>query len=802
MNNNNNNNSNITSCSRRKILVMLLLLSLTSSNSLRNLHSSRLTLTSSVYKCNNNHHYIYKNHNCMVMYNNDHDNRSILNNIKLGLQKTKDFILKPIEATKTKVKSTLKKINEELPMLQYLWPSDNLQLKVYLIFSMIFMFLGKWLNVKVPFMLQSAIDAITTDVNIKNNQIAKGASLTLFFYGFSRALSVVFSEIKTVLFAHVSQNVLKKFASQIFTHLHELDSEFHLNNPSGVISVSYVRAVRGFQTFLFQIVFSVLPTALELYLVSSVLFKKCGAIFSAITTSSFSIYIAFTIWITQWRVRIRNELVDIDNARNGFFIDSILNHEVVKLFTNENKEKIKFNNYLGRIQDLSIETTYAIAVLNLGQAIMFASGLTLSLLTALKRVGAGTLSVGDLVAVNSMLLQLSVPFNFIGYTYQELRQAFVDMSYMRNVLVNTKATVNDDHKDVNFDLISPRSGPSLVEFRNVSFSYGVKSDELLKEMNLVIKPGQNVAIVGPSGSGKSTTMRLITRMLDPTGGKILIDGQDIKTVSLSSLRNRVAVVPQDTSLFDDTVEFNIKYGNSYASQNDIAQVIDKCNLIDTIKKLPQGLQTKVGERGARLSGGERQKISIARALLRDPSLILCDEVTSSVDAFAERDIVQALKKATQQRTTLTIAHRLSSISHCDLIIVMDKGRIIEQGTHDELLKIRQGTYLNMWNAQNTKNMIGEEVMIEKGNVDLIDTYDEPDQSILDKITKHNKPQSSPMDLLTPEHFDSLAGILKMSTSLPATGVARQSINYNSEDTKDIQLERGMQVTESIPIHKA
>jgi ABC-type transport system involved in Fe-S cluster assembly fused permease/ATPase subunit len=728
----------------------------------------------------------------------DNDNRSILKNMKLTLQKTKDFILKPISTVKTKVKSTLKKINEELPMLQYLWPSDNLQLKVFLILSMIFMFLGKWLNVKVPFMLQSAIDAITTDVNMRNNQIAKGASLTLFFYGFSRALSVVFSEIKTVLFAHVSQNVLKKFASQIFSHLHQLDSEFHLNNPSGVISVSYVRAVRGFQTFLFQIVFSVLPTALELYLVSSVLFRKCGAIFSAITISSFSIYIAFTIWITQWRVRIRNELVDIDNARNGYFIDSILNHEVVKLFTNEAREQLKFNNYLTRIQELSIETTYAIAVLNLGQAIMFASGLTLSLLTALKRVGAGTLSVGDLVAVNSMLLQLSVPFNFIGYTYQELRQAFVDMSYMRNVLVNTKATINDVHKDVNFDIVSPRAGPSLVEFRNVSFSYGVKSDELLKEMNLVIKPGQNVAIVGPSGSGKSTTMRLITRMLDPTGGQILVDGQDIKTVSLSSLRNRVAVVPQDTSLFDDTVEFNIKYGNSYASQNDIAQVIDKCNLIDTIKKLPQGLQTKVGERGARLSGGERQKISIARALLRDPSLILCDEVTSSVDAFAERDIVQALKKATQQRTTLTIAHRLSSISHCDLIIVMDKGRIIEQGTHDELLKIRQGTYVNMWNAQNTKNMIGEEITIEKEDVNfLVDNYDEPDNEILDLLAKHNKPHGSPMDLLTPEHFDSLAGVLKMSTSLPATNVGRQSINYSSDDNKDIQLERGMQVSEEV-----
>jgi len=727
--------------------------------------------------------------------NNDNNSGSLLNRIKLGLSKTQNVILKPIRNTKNKIKSTIQKINEQLPMLQYLWPSDNLQLKVYLILSMVFMFMGKWLNVKVPFMLQAAVDSIST-TDMAATKIAKGAGMSLFFYGFSRALSVVFSEIKTVLFAHVSQNVLKKFASQIFSHLHQLDSDFHLNTPSGVISVSYVRAVRGFQTFLFQIVFSVLPTVLELYLVSSVLFKKCGAIFSFITISSFSIYIAFTVWITQWRVRIRNELVDVDNARNGYFIDSILNHEVVKLFTNENREQTKFNNYLTRIQELSIETTYAIAVLNLGQAVMFASGLTLSLLTALKRVGDGTLSVGTLLAVNSMLLQLSVPFNFIGYTYQELRQAFVDMSYMRQVLVNTKASIKDDHKDVNFDIINPRNGPSLVEFRNVSFSYGVKSDNLLKEMNLRIEPGQNVAIVGPSGSGKSTTLRLITRMLDPTSGAILIDGQDIKKVSLASLRSRVAVVPQDTSLFDDSVEFNIKYGNAHATEDDIVNVIEKCNLVDTIKKLPQGLQTKVGERGARLSGGERQKISIARALLRDPSLILCDEVTSSVDAFAERDIVRALKKATELRTTLTVAHRLSSISHCDRIIVMDKGKIIESGTHDELLKIRNGTYLNMWNAQNTKNMINViEDTAHEDNVNLsFDEYDDkPDQAVLELLASHNKPRSAPVDLLTSlEHFDSLAGILKVSTSLPATDVGRQSINY-----KDIQMERGMQVTDEI-----
>lgn len=734
----------------------------------------------------------------ILMYNN-YEKRNIFDRIKLKLQNVNSaLIVKPMQNGKNKLSSIITKINDQLPMLNYLWPNDSINLKIYLILSMMFMFLGKWLNVKVPFMLQKAIDSITSTSDMATLKIARGARIAIILYGFSRALSVVLSEIKTCLFAHVSQNVLKKFASQIFCRLHQLDSEFHLNTPSGVISVAYVRAVRGFQTFLFQIVFSVLPTALELYLVSSVLFKKCGAIFSLITISSFTIYVAFTIWITQWRVRIRNELVDVDNARNGFFIDSVLNHEVVKLFTNENREQVKFNNYLTRIQELSIETTYAIAVLNLGQAIMFGSGLTLSLLTALKKVGLGTMSVGDLVAVNSMLLQLAIPFNFIGYTYQELRQAFVDMGYMRHVLVNTKPIIEDFKQDVNFDVISPRTGPSLVEFRNVSFSYGIKSDELLKEMNLVIKPGQNVAIVGPSGSGKSTTLRLITRMLDPTEGKILIDGQDIKKVSLASLRSRVAVVPQDTSLFDDTVEMNIKYGCMHASEDEVTAVLEKCNLVDTIKKLPQGLQTKVGERGARLSGGERQKIAIARALLRDPSLILCDEVTSSVDAFAERDIVQALKKATQQRTTLTVAHRLSSISHCDLIIVMNKGRIIEMGNHDDLLKVNNGIYVNMWNAQNTKNMIGVTEDTTE-TTEKNDKYEEPEEDILKLIQLHNKPRASPMDFETKEHFESLAGVLKISTSLPATQAGRDTvINKNEWDTKnDTQLIRGMEVSENI-----
>ena len=332
-------------------------------------------------------------------------------------------LTKPYFAVKKRAAAVKNFFDVQLPMFQYLWPKDNFRLRVFLLLSMVFMFLGKWFNVKVPFILQRAIDSASKSSGSNLGSTAglfstgtNGAAAAIIFYGVSRALSVICSEVKTCLFAHVSQNVLRKFANNIFSHLHSLDSEFHLQTPSGVISVAYVRAVRGFQTMLFQLVFSVLPTMLELALVSNILYKRCGSVFAGVTLATFSVYLLFTVWITQWRIDIRKDLVDVDNKRNGFFIDSILNHEVVKLFTNEKRETVRFDGYLEKIQDLSIESTYAIAVLNLGQAAMFCVGLTTSLLIAAKRVAAGAMSVGDLVAVNSMLLQLSIPFNFMGFT--------------------------------------------------------------------------------------------------------------------------------------------------------------------------------------------------------------------------------------------------------------------------------------------------------------------------------------------------------------------------------------------------
>lgn len=327
----------------------------------------------------------------------------------------KNRLLEVFDYPKRKFNNIRLFFQTQLPMLQYLWPKDDIRLRIYLVISMFFMFLGKWFNLKVPFIFKSAIDNIPTNLN-NSFTFTSPIALALVYYGLSRALSVVCSEIKTCLFTHVSQNVLRKFANQIFQHLHSLDSEFHLQTPSGVVSVAYVRAVRGFQTLMFQIVFSVAPTFLELVMVSNILYKKFSPIFAMITLATFSTYLFFTVMVTQWRVALRQQLVDVDNARNGFFIDSILNHEVVKLFTNEKKELARFDGYLQRIQQLSIDSTFSIAILNFGQATLFCAGLTTSLLIALQKVQAGTMSVGDLVAVNSMLLQLAIPFNFMGYT--------------------------------------------------------------------------------------------------------------------------------------------------------------------------------------------------------------------------------------------------------------------------------------------------------------------------------------------------------------------------------------------------
>lgn len=584
-----------------------------------------------------------------------------------------------------------------LPMLRFLWPEDSPQLKSYLVLSMIFMFFGKWFNLRVPFLMQRSIDAMSQDPNGPVRNVA----LSLIVYGLARAMSTVCAEIKTCLFVHVSQNVLRKFANQIFSHLHALDATFHLATPSGVISVAYVRAVRGFQTMLFQLVFSVAPTFLELAMVSHIMYKKFDVVFAIVTLITFVSYLVFTVLLTQWRVHLRQELVDVDNARNGFFIDSILNHEIVKLFNNEQKERERFDGYLRKLQQISIDSTIAIAWLNFGQACMFSIGLTTNLLIAFDRVRRGLMSIGDLIAVNAMLLQLAVPFNFIGYTYQELRQSFVDMGYIRGIIAGREPQVMDSPNAVALDDIAPRNGPSFIEFRNVTFRYADHGDvHQLRGVSFKIQAGQSVAIVGPSGSGKSTTLKLITRMIEPLSGEILLDGVPVTSVTRASVLARIAVVPQDCSLFDDSIEYNIRYGAANATEEAMNTAIDRANLRATIDKLPAGLQTVVGERGAKLSGGERQKVSIARAMLRDPSLILCDEVTSSVDAFAEREIVETLLSATAERTTITVAHRLSSIAHSDVILVMSKGDLVEQGNHETLLTRPNGLYRSMWLAQN------------------------------------------------------------------------------------------------------
>lgn len=615
------------------------------------------------------------------------------------------------------LRSMYQSIDNKVPMLKYLWPRKSVQLKVNLLLSIAALFVGKWYTLQIPFAFQHAIDLLSlpsaTVSSALRLRTLSSLSVAIIYYGLSRTLSTVFSEIKTCLFTYVSQSVLRKFALDIFHKMHELGSEFHVRNPSGMVSVAYTRAVRGFQSLLFEIVFSVAPMLIELLMGSYILYKKFGVKFAMVTLLTFIFYIAYTVFVTQWKIAIRKRVVDNDGKRNGYFIDSILNHEVVKLFNRENTEAIRYDKFLRRGADLYIDTTNAIAILNLGQAIIFAMGLVTMLLMAASRVQLKLMSVGEFVAVNAMLMQLSQPFNWLGVMYQEIREALVDMDYMTQILSKGKqlsSVVTNTKAGLDLDKLLPLDNSnrsSRIEFRNVKFRYSDGIKEQIEDLSFIVEPGQSIGIVGPSGSGKSTTLRLMTRLLENSEGKILLDDIDIHSLSLESLRRRISVIPQDTSLFDNTLEYNLLFGlspeeasvSNTIMRDRLEEVIDRCRLRETIQKLPEGLQTLVGERGARLSGGERQKVAIARALLRNPGVILCDEITSSVDAFAEKEIMNTIRLACSNRTIITVAHRLSSIIHCDKIMVMDRGVLLEAGSHKELLKKPGSVYGKMWRSQ-------------------------------------------------------------------------------------------------------
>jgi len=524
-----------------------------------------------------------------------------------------------------------------------------------------------------------------------------------------------------MIFAKVAQHGIRQIAKDVFMHLHQLDYKFHLERNTGALSRAIDRGMRSISFVLNALAFNVAPTALEIGLVTYILGNQLGWEFSSVSAVTLSAYVAFTVYVTQWRTGIRKHMNMLDNKASGRAFDSLVNYEAVKFFNNEPLEARRYDEILAQLQVANIKTQSSLALLNFGQNAIFSTGLTAVMLLAANGIASGTMSVGDLVLANTLLFQLSLPLNFVGSVYRELRQALVDMSTMMSLQAVTPNVQQ-----------APHAKPLLVnhaqiEFEDVAFSYNEK--RLIKGMSLTIPEGKAVAIVGSSGSGKSTILRLLYRFYDVGAGRIKIDGQDIKEVTLESLRESIGVVPQDCSLFNDTIFYNIQYGRPDATREEVLEAARLAHVHEAILNMPHGYDTQVGERGVKLSGGEKQRIAIARMILKRPKIVFCDEATSSLDTETEREILQNLKEVTEGRTTIFIAHRLSTIIHVDQIFVLHQGQVVEQGTHYELLARPHSRYASLWRKQqsshhkkNTAEEI-EEIGVKAVNVEAEEILD-------------------------------------------------------------------------------
>jgi len=554
--------------------------------------------------------------------------------------------------------------------------------------AVVLLIAAKVANVGVPVVLKSVVDALS----------ASGTSALLVLplglvigYGALRFAATLFGEIRDAVFAKVTQRAIRRVALRVFRHLHGLSLRFHLERQTGGVSRDIERGTRGISFLLQFMVFNILPTLVEIGLVAGYLFWHYDWRFGAVTVLTLAVYILFTLLITEWRMVFRRTMNDMDSSANTRAIDSLLNFETVKTFGNEDWESQRYDDSLTRWETAAVRNQTSLAALNAGQALIIGVGVTGLMLLAADGVVAGHLTLGDLVLVNAFLLQLYLPLNFLGFVYREIKNALADMERMFDLL--------RQHPDVSdaADARPLQIAGGRIEFDGVSFAYDPRRP-VLHALSFVIEPGQKVAVVGPSGSGKTTLSRLLFRFYDVSGGAIRIDGQDLRAVTQRSLRASIGIVPQDTVLFNDTIAYNIAYGAPGASQAQVAAAAQAAHIADLVASLPDGYQTRVGERGLKLSGGEKQRVAIARALLKDPRIMVFDEATSALDSATEAAIQSELARAARDRTTLVIAHRLSTVVDADEILVLEAGRIVERGSHAALLAAG-GTYTAMWERQ-------------------------------------------------------------------------------------------------------
>ena len=561
-----------------------------------------------------------------------------------------------------------------------------LEFKWRVTFVIILLVASKLANVVVPLALKEIVDAMS-----KPQAMLAIPVFLIAGYGLLRLFSTLFGELRDALFAKVTQRAIRRVAIQVFEHLHSLSLRFHLERQTGGVSRDIERGTRGISFLLTFLLFNILPTLLEIGLVAAILFVKYNPWFAIITFATLVLYIAFTLIITEWRMVFRRTMNDKDSKANTRAIDSLINYETVKYFGNEKYEVSRYDEQMKDWETSAVKNQTSLAALNAGQSIIIAIGVTLLMLLAADEVVKGNMTVGDLVLVNVFMLQLYMPLHFLGFVYREIKNALADMEKMFRLL------------DANREIEDAQDAPSLqldkatVRFEGVAFSYD-PSRQILHEVNFEIPSGNTVAVVGASGAGKSTLSRLLFRFYDVDSGCISIDGQDIRNVTQNSLRASIGIVPQDTVLFNDTIYYNIAYGNPNASRDEVIRAAQSAHIHHFIESLPQGYDSMVGERGLKLSGGEKQRVAIARAVLKNPAILIFDEATSALDSKSEKAIQDELRSIAQNRTTLVIAHRLSTVVDAHQILVMDKGRIIERGTHRELLS-QQGVYAQMWALQ-------------------------------------------------------------------------------------------------------